>query len=334
MLNVGPEWHKYTSAREVIEVAGGTTLIQACVAIIALRYLVPGWLDKGHLKTFVLLMLGLLFVAAETSVFYSYAHLEPTYPESYGKFYQSLAPQTLIERLGWSANIKYIVFSKLPLYFFPVAVLISASYYRKQQLLFALREQKRAAELDALKNQLNPHFVFNTLNNIYALAIQRSDQTPEAVEKLSSILDYVLYRCNESFVSLHNEIEMIHDYIALEKLRFGDRLEVSFTSNADSSSKVAPLLILSLLENAFKHGVSQELNTAKIDMALTSSSDTIEFRISNSKPATEAPEKERSPIGLSNLRRQLSLLYPDSHNLEICEGDRHYTATLKLEVGA
>ncbi|MEM9531444.1 MAG: sensor histidine kinase [Pseudomonadota bacterium] len=331
LLNVGPNWHSYSSLREVIDVGGTITILQALVAVMALAYLVPRWLDRGRVWRFATLLLGVLFAAALLNVLICYFYLEPTYPDTYGSNYQTMKGLNLTERLGYPPMIRYIIFSKLPLFFFPAAVLVAVNYYRRQQQVLAVKEKRRAAELDALKNQLNPHFLFNTLNNIYALALKSSDRTPDAVAKLAGILDYVLYRCNGEFVSLGDEIEMIKDYITLERLRFGERLEVSFVNQAEDSVKIAPLLILTLIENAFKHGASQELNKATIHLCLNADESEITFEVSNSKPGSEAPEeKPKSRIGLANLRRQLDLIYPNAHRLAIDESPRRYTARLTL----
>jgi len=332
LLNLGPEWHRYSSLREIFETTGTTTLIQALVAYVAVYYLVPKYLDKNELVKFVFGFLLLLLVAAELNIFISYFYLEGAYPNSYGAYYKSLGDYSLLQRMGFSPVIKYILFSKFPLLCFPAAVLIAVRYYQKQQSLLALREQKQAAELNALKNQLNPHFIFNTLNNIYALAIKRSELTAEAVAKLSGILDYVLYRCNDSYVLLSDEVRMINDYVALEKLRFSERLSVNLNNEIHDNIKVAPLLFLTLIENAFKHGVSQELKHAHIDIQLKEKDQYIEFSITNTKPKhTSQTTKQNKKIGLSNLCKQLDLLYPDAYSLEFIDTDEHYTAHLKLK---
>jgi LytS/YehU family sensor histidine kinase len=170
------------------------------------------------------------------------------------------------------------------------------------------------------------------LNNIYALAIKRSEQTPEAIAKLSGILDYVLYRCNSDYVSLEDEVEMINDYIALERLRFGERLKVTFIKQLFGSVMIAPLLFLTLIENAFKHGASQQLGQASVDISLTATAEEIVFGVSNSKSASTRPEHLRdSKIGLVNLRRQLDLLYPRAHQLDLEETPERYTARISLK---
>ena len=331
LLNIGPDWLKYDSLRELLEVVGTTTMLQAAVAVVALRYLVPRYLDYGHVWRFALGLCGVLLVAAQANILISYFYLEPSYPNSYGAYYiKHLSHMSIWQRLGFSWLIRYIVFSKFPLLVSPAAMLIAINYYRRQRALLMLREKKQAAELQALKSQLNPHFIFNTLNNIYALAILQSSQTAAAIAMLSGILDYVLYRCRDNQVSLQNEVAMIEDYIALEKLRFGERLQVNFSRQLEHKTEVAPLLFLTLIENAFKHGAAQELKLATVDLNLVANKHKTVFSIRNSKPANPAPQRAHGGIGLINLRRQLQLLYPDSHTLEITDQPQCYSASLTL----
>ena len=331
-LNVGPDWGKYGSAGEVAEVAGLVTVLQWCVAYLALRLLVPRLLDEGRVRQFCLVFVAVLFVAAECNVLASVLYLEPTYPDGYGQFYRThLGDLTLLQRLGMSSMIKWIVFSKMPQMAFPAAILIAANYYRGRHRILELEEQKRSAELAALKNQINPHFIFNTLNNIYALAIAQSEQTAEAIAKLSGILDYVLYQCRDKVVSVSAELAMIEDYIALEQLRFGDRIQVTLTHDIAYPAQIAPLLLLTLIENAFKHGAHQELGRAVIDLELVTGPRDIRFVVCNSKPpAGSGKNAEAESIGLQNLQQQLRLLYPDRHQLDVQETADQFRVELTL----
>ncbi len=333
VINLGPEWHKYSSLREALEVVGLTTVLQMLVALVALRLLVPRWLDRGSVAGFLGLFLLALVAAAQVNILVSYLYLESAYPTTYGAFYQRhLADVGLLQRLGFSYLSKYILLSKLPLLAFPAAVLIAANYYRQQRAVLSLKERQQAAELEALKNQLNPHFIFNTLNNIYALALQRSEQTAEAVARLSSILDYVLHRGNEPLVSLRDEVAMIEAYIALEKLRFGDRLQVEFRKVTSLDRQVPPLLFLTLLENAFKHGVAKSLRPEQVSISLLENENQLRFEVRNTIPpgTTDAVERENA-IGLRNLRRQLALQCPGAHQITVNRTDTQYTAQLVLD---
>lgn len=333
LVNLGPNWQRYGSAKEAFEVAALATILQLIVAVIAINVFVPHFLNKDKLKSFAVWLVVLVFIAAEIYILVSFLYLEPTYPNTYGDFYNTkLGHLSLVERLGFSGMIKYIILSKIPMLFFPTAILIAANFYQSQKKLLEIREQKQAAELSALKSQLNPHFIFNTLNNIYSLALKKSDRAPEAIAKLSGIFDYVLYRCNEKFVYLSDEIEMIENFIALEKLRFSNRINVTLDNQVQHESKVAPLLYLSLVENAFKHGVANELGEAKINLRFTEDQQNITFQIENSKPKVATPSELKPSIGLQNLKRQLELLYPaGTHSLEVYEDEGSYIAKLKLD---
>ncbi len=328
LIDLGPAWHSYSSAREAIEVVGLTISLQMLVAYTALVYLVPRWLDRGAVLAFFGLFLLTLVAAAQINILVSYLYLEGAYPNTYGAYYQAqLSEAGLLERLGFSYLSRYILLAKIPHLAFPAAILIAVSYYRRQREILALREQHRVSELDALKSQLNPHFIFNTLNNIYALAIQRSDNTAEAIARLSNILDYVLHRGSGKLVSLRDEVEMIESYIALEQLRFGERLAVSFEKRASPNLHVPPLLFLTLLENAFKHGVAKSRRTEQVDILLEERDAELYFCVRNSVSPEEkcaANSREDARIGLQNLRRQLALQCPNSHVLSISSsGDQH-----------
>ncbi len=331
-INLGPEWQKYSSAREVVEVVGLTTLLQMLVALVAVRLLVPRWLDRGAVIGFLGMLLLMLVVAVEINVLVSYLYLEEAYPDSYGAYYlKHLSAMSPLERLGFSYVIKYLLLSKLPLLAFPAAVLIAVDYYQRQRTLLTLKERQRAAELEALKNQLNPHFIFNTLNNIYALALQRSTQTAEAVARLSSILDYVLHHGSEPLVSLRDEVAMIEAYIALEQLRFGERLQVDFRNEASPDLQVPPLLFLTLLENAFKHGVAKSLREEQIEISLAQQNQQLCFEVRNSVPPGSSDLPSDKAIGLRNLRRQLTLQCPGAHQLTVTHTDKQHTALLVLD---
>ena len=214
----------------------------------------------------------------------------------------------------------------------PTALLLMASFYKNQQQFLKLKEQKKSAELAALKNQLNPHFLFNTLNNLYSLAIEKSEKTPEVIERLSEILDYILFKCKDTYVSLAKEVGLIENYLALEKVRYGKRVEINFKTDVDKSIQIAPLLLLTFIENAFKHGVRQELKSATIDMSLITNEDTIQFKISNTKPSTPPHQlnRETESLGLDKVQKQLSLLYPNHHRLKINDDENRYTVSLTL----
>ncbi len=331
LLNIGPQWDKYGSLLEVIETAGTLTLLQAFIVIIALKALIPVFLNNKKRVPFFISIVLVTLIACEINILVRYLYLEPTYADSYKRFLELYGHMTLRERMFSLWTLKWLVFSKMPQLLYPSAILIAHNFYKQQQRLLRLSEQKRKAELDALKSQLNPHFIFNTLNNLYALTLKKSDKAPMVIEKLSDILDYVLYRCNDDFVPLASEIKLLKSYITLEKIRFGERVNINFNAEVDESYLIAPLILLTLVENACKHSSGEEIKQAFIDIELTSNDTQICFKISNSKPLKVTPSSEQG-IGLANLQRQLQLIYSDQYQLSIQDDKQSYQAELIIQV--
>lgn len=331
LLNVGPQWSQYASIRELLETAGSITFLQMFVAYTSLWLLIPKVLNKGHRVTFVLLFLLLLVFASEAFISFRYFYLETAYPASHAGFLKAFGHQNYWQRL---ANYKFVVFVKMPLFALTACILAAFDFYKKQQRLLVLSEQKRTAELKALKNQLNPHFLFNTLNNLYALTLKKSDQAPVVIEKLSAILDYMLYRCNDPFTSLKKEISLIQDYLDIEKIRYGKRLSISLETHVEQDAPIAPLILLNLVENACKHSAGQELKQAHLTVFIAHQNQTITVRVDNTKPTMNHthPQRPTSPgIGLNNLKMQLELLYPQTHHLQIQDQKDRFLVELKVQ---
>jgi sensor histidine kinase YesM len=205
--------------------------------------------------------------------------------------------------------------------------------YERQHLNLKLLEDKTSAELEMLKSQINPHFLFNTLNNIYTLALKKSDQTPEVVLKLSEMLDYLLYECNALKVPLKKEIQLIENYNYLQKIRFGHRLNIQFEKEGNiENCKLAPMLLLPFIENSYKHGAGKERNASWIKMAITVNGQNIYFNILNNKAFNTNPKNANSSggIGLNNVKKRLDLIYPERHELKISENQDTYSVNLLI----
>lgn len=327
--NAGPRWAQYLSSRELIETVGSITLLQMGVAYTCLFLLVPKVLNRGHRILFVVLVLLLLLLASEAFISFRYFYLEIAYETSHAGFLQAFGHMNYWQRL---ANYEFVVFVKMPLFAFPACVLTAFDFYQKQQKLLALKEQKKTAELLALKRQLNPHFLFNTLNNLYALALKKSDLTPVAIEKISAILDYMLYRCEEKFVSLRKEVEIMEDYIQIEKIRYGKRLSTTLNYELEQDVLIAPLLLLNLVENACKHSTKHELDQAKVEISIQLKEGDILMDVKNTKPPFQSnPEgSSDTQIGLKNLQNQLALIYPETHQLQTQETETQFEVNLRL----
>ncbi len=190
------------------------------------------------------------------------------------------------------------------------------------------------SELRFLKTQINPHFLFNTLNSLYALTIKKSDDAPEVVLMLSEMMRYMLYECNETEVSLKKEVNYIENYLNLEKLRIVKNSNIRFEIEGNiNHQKIAPLLFIPFIENSFKHGMSNQITNAFISIKIQVEEDNIVFTVKNSKPqalAMATTNRKSGGIGLVNVKRRLDLLYPKKNELIIEDNMDEYSVCLKL----
>jgi hypothetical protein len=198
-----------------------------------------------------------------------------------------------------------------------------------------IEREKMAAELSFLKSQMNPHFLFNSLNNIYSLAEQRSDKTAEAVLMLSSLMRYMLYGSNNGRTLLSKEIECIENYIAIQKMRISARedVRIAFKINGGSlASKIEPLILLPFVENAFKHGVSYN-QRSEVLIDIDVNGNVLDLKVWNTKKLDTSSKDllgNESGIGLNNIKRRLELLYADKHELSIQDDKDHFEARLRI----
>jgi len=194
------------------------------------------------------------------------------------------------------------------------------------------KKQLLENELLALRSQVNPHFMFNSLNSIYALALKKSDQAPEAIIKLGNILRYVIYETSNEFIELKKEIKMIHDYMNLQNMR-SDKPRASFSAEIQSDEiKITPLLFLPLVENGFKHGIKGD-KQGFLRIELKQEGDQLIFRTENNRGTPSKVEKEEfKGIGLENIRRRFEISYPGSHEFHIFEDEKIFKTLLKVPI--
>lgn len=218
----------------------------------------------------------------------------------------------------------------------PATVFAMFKYYKNwlnsQKLANEAERKQLASELQVLKAQLNPHFLFNTFNNLYVLALQKSDKTPEVISKMSDLFHYVLYECNAVKVPVSKEIKLIGDYIQLEQLRYSDRLSIKIKKEVDSPEfLVPPMMLYTFVENCFKHGCSNDPDSPWINLTIKISGNRFEFEASNSIPRHAYSGKEKGGgVGLANIQRRLELLYPGNHRLDIKKEANTFTVHLEI----
>ena len=186
--------------------------------------------------------------------------------------------------------------------------------------------------MNFLKEQIHPHFLFNTLNNLYNLTLLKSEQAPDIVMKLSELLDYMIYKSNNEFVPLANELEILEGYIDIEKMRYSERLELSYMVNGEADKyQIAPLILLPFIENCFKHGASKNRINPVVNIEINIMSSFLTLKAVNSIPEKNGQqETEKEGIGLSNVKRRLELIYPDKYELEIKSNNKLFEVELKI----
>ncbi len=290
----------------------------AVMVYLNLLVLIPRYLQTGkYVQYIVLLLVSLILTvplhAAADRLAHDINYPDIEYPATYF--------QTLL-----SSSINMMVMLALT-----TALKFSRKWFKDQQEKKVLEREKLQAELKYLKAQINPHFLFNTLNNLYSLTLKKSDDAPEMVLKLSEIMRYMLHDSNERVVPLSAEVSYLKNYIGLQEIRQLDRTDIRFSINQEPNGQlIAPLLLIPFIENSFKHGTSG-LERGWIHIDLNIEGNRIYFKIDNSKP--KQPNNTVSHgIGLTNVRSRLALLYPDKHTLTIKDADDHYLTELKLEL--
>ncbi len=213
---------------------------------------------------------------------------------------------------------------------FPIPVFAALWGYEQWRWLKTLQVDKGKAELALLKSQVNPHFFFNTLNNLYGLVVEKSEEAPQVILKLSDMMRYTIYKGKEAFVPLADEVAYLENYIELHKIRYQKKVDISFTQQIEEEQVIAPLLFIILLENAFKHGVELMTEEAYVQLHLRAQLNQITFVIENN--FEEMTSIEPKGIGLENLKKRLEHIYPNQHQLQIEKQAPIYKVQLTINV--
>ena len=212
-----------------------------------------------------------------------------------------------------------------------VALKLSIDWYEQNRTLQRTRIEKLQAEVNYLRAQVNPHFLFNVLNSLYSLTLKKSDLAPGVVLRLSDMMEYMLYESEETFVSLEKELTYLQNYLGLEKMRQGNEAQIVLDISGEAEGKqIAPFILITLAENAFKHGVSKLVKDAWLAISITIEKNRLCFTIENNRLQLHG-EGKKNGIGLSNLKERLNLLYPGKHSIEITETDDRFKVSLSID---
>jgi two-component system, LytTR family, sensor kinase len=270
-----------------------------------LYFLLPRFLLTGRYGIFIL---GFLASSLVVGLWQRYI----AYTVHYPMYYQ----QGLGDPFFHVGKIIKMIVGVYPITFAAVMLKLLKYWYTNQKAQLVLKEEKLQAELKFLKTQIHPHFLFNTLNNLYALTLKKSERAPDMVLKLSELIDYMLYECSGDAVSLEKEIKFIQNYIDIEKMRYGEKLDVDLQVIGDIHDRaIAPLIILPFVENCFKHGASESLIQSWVKIRIEVHPDTIIVKVENSKAENGQGRKEG--IGIQNVTRRLDLLFPGRYTLKV-----------------
>jgi LytS/YehU family sensor histidine kinase len=200
---------------------------------------------------------------------------------------------------------------------------------KKQKELVQAEQERTVAQLQLLRAQLHPHFLFNTLNNIYAFALEQSPHTPRLIVKLSSLLSYMLYECRTDEVWLEKEVEVMKHYIDLEKERYGDKIDISVNIEGDiRDTFIAPLLMLPFLENAFKHGTSEQIERPWMSVDIAVKDGVLRCKVINSK--NEVVPFHEEGVGINNVKKRLAFLYPGKYSLKLADEGHFFMVALMV----
>jgi sensor histidine kinase YesM len=314
MLSDGVQHHTEFRGRAINELWLDVYLL--VLNYILLEYTIPGFRRRHWAKSAGLMFLHLILYSA---IFFHWR-----------KMAIQLGFYTPYEKLD-SGDMLGIAISSI--IFFAIIRFI-VNYFKLRRSAKQLLIEKQQAELNYLKAQTNPHFLFNTLNNIYALSREKSDQAPESILRLSGILRFMLYEASGQYIAIEKELKIIDDYISLEKLRYDESLRVNFNYNVeDMKQALPPLLLIPLVENAFKHGVSETRVRPFVDIHLSIIKLQLAFHVKNSTEEATPNQTPKEFIGLSNLRRQLELQYTD-YNVSLEQRPFEFSAILKINLAS
>lgn len=297
--------------------------VKLVLVYIVIYYLYPRFLYKGKIWQFLFLFLLLLALASIAQrITDNLIILEYFFPE-----WEKANTLNFSQLVRSAVNFGSVLA-------IPMTVKLMDHLGKVQQHEQILAKEKLEAELAFLKNQVQPHFLFNTLNSLYSLILKKSDQSLDVVLKLSELLRYMLYETNSVQVDLQKEIHNIKNYLALEKIRYGQRVDVSLNTWGEITGKrIAPMLILPFIENSFKHSTKGFDGLAWITIELGIKDNSFILKVENSLPNESADQNSLiGGIGLQNVKRRLSLIYPERHNLKIDITDDSYRVHLDLNL--
>ncbi len=296
-------------------------IVNISIFYVSLFWVVPNTIDKKKYLWFIFSLICLLIV---------YGFVKYAIALNFEEYYLTVGPaKKEISRNFWDYFFSTIIPSGF-LIFFSLVYKVVVDWFKNENIQKELTAQKTQAELQFLKSQINPHFLFNSLNNIYALAYKKSDDTASAILKLSDIMRYMLNESDDDKVDLQDELAYLRSYIDLNKLRYKDDIYIEIIENIDQPNyRVMPLMLISFVENIFKHGeVSNPEKPVRIKVEVLNSV----LVLTTANQIKNGNKDDSSGIGLKNVIRRLDLLYPMRYSLDISNDNLRYSVTLEIKL--
>lgn len=291
-------------------------------------------LSEGKL-VIPLIVISISYLVIYTVTYYTLIYYSSLFPNQrtysgYASFFSEKGFwKSIYARFGfWFITFWYALYFVVPLI---LKLLIDIAFFRVKNL--ELERNNIRLELDYLKSQVNPHFLFNTLNGVYSLVVDSEPKAAEIILKLSDLMRYSLYEANSDKVALHREVKFIQDYVSLERNRHKASTQILLEISGDTSNlQIPPLLLVTFVENAFKHGINNTIKASWIKITLSIKDSVLSFDISNSKSKKMKGEVVQGGIGLWNVKKRLHILYPNKHSLEIKNTEEAFTVNLKIQL--
>jgi LytS/YehU family sensor histidine kinase len=302
--------------------------INACMVIptafitayLSVHYLPRFYYSQKHLFWIGQIAVAIAVVLVRRTFNYYY-----TYPLYYPEATQ-LQPLLFLPKLIIEFVNLYVFVSLYAMFYFV------RTWSEQQRALQELQQEKTNAELELLKMQVHPHFIFNTLNNIYSVTVKKSPDTANYLLKLASFLDYNLYNARQNTVPLTDELEYIRNYLTLQQLRYGTRVDVSLNVHALLEGfTIAPLLLLPLVENCFKHGADASLDKAWVTVDVSRKENEVTIKIENSKEGTGKQTSKSSGLGIANVKKRMDLIYGKHHDFKLLDEVNTFMVILKIK---
>lgn len=298
--------------------------VKMAATYVTLYVLLPRYFLNRKYIQFVLILAGSLIIAACVQRVLDYAII-----------YRILNPSLLQQPFFSATPTLKIIIGIYPVVALAAFIKLAKHWYKRDLITRELEKDKLEAELKFLRAQIHPHFLFNTLNNLYALTLKKSKKASEVVLRLSDLLNYMLYEGNARKVKLKKELEVIETYISLEKIRYGKRLSVSFDVKGETADKeIPPMLLIPFVENSFKHGAGEQPDQVWVSIDIEITGNQFTLKVENSKDTNGSVDETgyKEGIGLKNVQRRLELLYGDSYDLQLVEEEAMFSVILKLKL--